>query len=148
MGQANIAIAYVNPPKAGKKNGSVKTKTGEMFGVPPEKLDQFQQGGEYAVEYSERQFNGQTYRTIIAATLMQPPVQSRSNDTGKYGNKDDATAERIFVCGALNAHVSSGQAEMSAAYIGNIVNILREVWRTEMAGPAKNADMGEDSIPF
>lgn len=147
MPQAKIVVRYVNEVKPGKKNGSIKGTDDEIYGVPPHMLGNFQPRGTYTIDYSERVFNGQTYKTVTAFQMVSPPSQEASGG-GKYGNKDDATAERIFVCGALNAHISSGQAEMSAAHIGNIVNILRDVWRTEMAVPAKNADMDGDTIPF
>jgi len=147
MGQQNVTIAFVNQPKVGKKNGSIKTKDGEMFGVPPEKLAMFQQGGQYQLEYSERQFNGQIYRTVVAAHLLAPPQASGGN---KYSpvTDNDATAERIFVCGALNAHIQSGQAEMSLSHIGNVVNMLRQVWSETFGSPQKDDDMNGDSIPY
>jgi hypothetical protein len=147
MGQARITVKYVNAVKPGKKNGSIKGTDEDIYGVPPHMLANFQQGATYTIDYSERVFNGQTYKTVTTSQMVSA-APTEGSGGGKYAPVGDATAERIFVCGALNAHISSGQAEISAAYIGNVVNILREVWRTEMATPSKNADMGEESIPY
>lgn len=148
MGQATVEVKYVNPPKQGKVNGSIKDATGQMYGVPPHLLPTFQQGATYNIDYSERNFNGAQYRTVTTAVLTAPPQASGGSYAGKYGKTDDATAERIFVCGALNAAIQGGHVEISSAVIGNVVNMLRLVWsETFGAGPKKNADMNDD-IPF
>jgi len=147
MGQARITVKYINEVKPGKKNGSIKGTEDDIYGVPPHMLADFKVGATYTVDYSERVFNGQTYKTVTTSQMVSEAPREAFGG-GKYAPVGDATAERIFVCGALNAHISSGQAEISSVYIGNVVNILREVWRTEMAGPPRNADMDGDSIPF
>jgi hypothetical protein len=143
MGQATVTVRYVNPPKAGKTNGSIKDSDGVMYGVPPHMLNNFQQGATYTIDYSERDFRGQTYKTVTTAVLTAPPQESGG---GKYGPVSDATAERIFVCGALNAAIQGGHVEMSDVVLSNVVNILRTVWANTLGG--KNDDMGNDSVPF
>jgi hypothetical protein len=146
MAQANITVKYVNQPKAGKTNGSIKGMDDEIFGVPPHMLANFQPRATYTIDYSERKFNGQNYRTVTTAQMVSPPSQEASGG-GKYGNQSDATAERIFVCGALNAAISGGHVELSDVYLSNIVNILRSVWAETLGAPKKADDM-DDSIPF
>jgi hypothetical protein len=60
----------------------------------------------------------------------------------------DATAERIFVCGALNAAISGGHVELSDATLSNVVNVLRSVWSHTLGAAKKNDDMDGDNIPF
>lgn len=149
MGQSSITVRYVNSPKAGKKNGSIKGIHDDIYGVPPHMLGNFQPGATYTIDYSVRSFNGQEYKTVTTAVMASPPPQEGSGG-GKYGNKDDATAERIFVCGALNAAISGGHAELSEAFLCNVVNMLRGVWAETLGRPAaakKNDDMN-DEVPF
>ena len=49
-----IEIQYVNPPREGKKTGSVKATDGKYYNVWPEKLDQFIEGQSYEVEVEPR----------------------------------------------------------------------------------------------
>lgn len=147
MAQARITIKYVNEVKPGKKNGSIKGIDDEIYGVPPGMLGNFQPRGTYTIDYSERKFNGQTYKTVTASQMVSPPSQGASGG-GKYGNQSDATAERIFVCGALNAAISGGHVELSDVYLSNIVNILRSVWAETLGAPKKADDMDGDMVPF
>lgn len=149
MAQASIKVRYVNEPKPGKTNGSIKGINDDIYGVPPHMLANFQAGATYTIDYSERRFNGQTYKTVTTAVMSAPPSQEGSGG-GKYGNQSDVTAERIFVCGALNAAISGGHVELSDAAISNVVNILRDVWANTLGAPAtpKNNDDMNDSIPF
>ncbi len=149
---ARISVSFVNPPKAGKTNGSIKTRDDQMYGVKPDMLGLFQPKGTYDIEFSERQFNGQTYKTVTSVKKVEDaPQATTGTGGGRYGATDDKTAERIFVCGALNAAIQGGHIEMSSAYIGNMVEMLRLVWSETFGAdgkPAKNADMDGDSIPF
>lgn len=145
--KANIQVKFVNEPREGRKNGTIKTEDDELYGVPPQKLGMFQPGGRYQIEYSTRSWKGQDYKTVISANLLAPP-STNSGGGGKYGRTDDATAERIFVCGALNAAIQGGHVELSSATLGNVVNMLRQVWSETFGVPQKNADMDGDQIPF
>ena len=65
-----IQVQYVNPPKPGKKKGTIKTIDGKLFGVWANALNGFKPKETYAVEYAEEEWQGQTYRTITKATLQ------------------------------------------------------------------------------
>lgn len=148
MGQAQVKVKYVNPPKPGKVNGSIKDITDDMYGVPPNLLATFQQGATYNIEFSERVFNGARYKTVTRADLIAAPEPTVENG-GKYAPKDQQTAERIFVCGALNAAIQGGHVELSDVTLSNVVNVLRSVWKHTLgAPPGKNDDMGGDDFPF
>lgn len=76
--QTTIEIAYVNPPKQGRKTGSVKTSEGQYYDVWPNMLSLFQPGGTYNVEFTERDFKGTTYRTVqkVLGTSVGAPAQA------------------------------------------------------------------------
>jgi hypothetical protein len=129
MPQATITARWVNPPKEGKKLGTIKTDTNELYGVYPEMLSKFQQNGIYEVEYTERTFDdGRTFKTIkaVAPKGMAPrPVGGRPMAPRETSMKD---AERMFVCSILNAGVQAGKLEFNRAALETAVNGLRQVW--------------------
>ena len=55
-----IQVAETHPPKTGKKLGTIKTASGESFGIWPDKLAALQVGGRYQIEFDENEFNGRT----------------------------------------------------------------------------------------
>ena len=92
-------------------------------------------------------FNGQTYKTVTTSQMVSA-APTEGSGGGKYAPVGDATAERIFVCGALNAAISGGHVELSDVYLSNIVNILRSVWANTLGAPKKVDDMDGDQVPF
>lgn len=78
MPTATINVQYVNQPKPGKKQGSVKTVDGQFYGVDPTQLGQFAPGGTYNIEYDTHTFQGKEYKTfrrMDGVLPLQPPVQ-------------------------------------------------------------------------
>lgn len=147
MPVATIVPKYVNPPAVGKKEGSLKLADGSFYGIPPAMLSQFQVDGTYSVEYKERTWQGKTFRSISAINSSAAPSSPPS--TGKYGQTDDATAERIFCCGALNAFITAGKIEPSAANVVQAVKALRVAWAETLGKkPTRSEDEMSDSIPF
>jgi hypothetical protein len=64
MSKKTVKVQYVNPPKEGRKTGSIKTAEGEYFDVFPGMLPEFKQGGSYEIEYASRDYNGKTYHSV------------------------------------------------------------------------------------
>lgn len=155
MTAATINVKYVNQPGPGKKNGTIKTPEGVMYLVPPHMLKQFTPGGRYDIQYSEHPFNGKNYMTVThIVPVGNAPAPSGGG--GSYGRTDDATAERIFVCGALNAAIQAGQVTVND--VAPAVRNLRAAWAVTFGGkvtPTQAAstqtpprgDM-DDEIPF
>lgn len=127
MATAQVRVSFVNPVKPGKKNGSIKTADNQVYGVPPHMLGQFQEGATYSIEYEQHQWQGNWYKTVQKVTPIAGP--SDNVVRGKFGQTDDKTAERIFVCGLLNSAVENGQIRIDdQAMLQNAVMICRTVW--------------------
>jgi hypothetical protein len=133
MLNGTITVKYVNPPKAGKKRGSVKTDDDQLYGVWPELMDLFQPGGVYDIVFEETVSNGETYRNIKKAKLAparypakvgqaasgfasglpddqrSAPVRSAAPKGDYYKETSPRDAERMFVCSILNAAIQAGQ---------------------------------------
>ena len=90
MHTETIQVQYVNPPNPGGKKGSIKTTDGKLFGVWANKLSEFKPNETYAVEYTEEEWRGQTYRTITKAALEANRTASPSPSPATT-----ATARRV-----------------------------------------------------
>lgn len=149
--KTTINVKFINPAAAGKKNASIKTDDDQFFLVPPEMLGQFQQGGRYKIEYKSNVFKGVTYKYVEKVEQdVAAPSPIAKHQAGKYGQTDMVTAERIFVCGAMNAILHNQNTlpfTLSGANLIERVNILRDVWRQTLGNPQQDAEM-EDSIPY
>ena len=147
MTTATINVKYVNPPKEGKSRWTIKTSDGVLYGLSGTLANQMKAGNSYQVTYKESEFRGQMYKTIES-------VQQATGSAPSHGGTDDKTAERIFVCGAVNATLSNPQVSphMVTADAVALVNLWRDVWKATFGGGgagsvAKNSDM-DDEIPF
>lgn len=152
--EAIITALYVNPPKAGKKNGTIKAEGDVLYLAKPPILAIFQQGGQYKIGYEEYEINGVHFKEIKAAQQVSAAAPATSGNTGRYpAHQDDALAERIFVCGAINATMSNPNVKPSLDMDGiKIVNFWRNVWAStfgaKTAAVKPKDDMGGDDIPY
>lgn len=139
MPTAQIKVSFVNQPTGARKSGSVKIDDGSFFNVPVALLGQFQPNGNYTVEYTEKdgtgQWAGRKFRDITRIAAAQAPTPPTG---GKYGQTDDTTAERIFVCGALNSAIQAGQINVGdGPAMVQFVTTLRGVWKRTFGSSAK-----------
>lgn len=126
MNTATIEVRFADPPKDGKKQGTIKTATGEMFGVWPDKLGLLQPGRTYEVEFSERPYKGRVYKTIIKC---KPVDQIRSEaQPERVTTVKTATPEQQFVTACLGSAIESQQVEMNDKSLHDAVMLLRVVW--------------------
>jgi hypothetical protein len=121
-------------------------------------FSQFEQGGQYSIQYKTSEFKGVKYRHIekvdkaagASSTSAPGPNVQNTMARATYGTVDMATAERIFVCGAMNAMLSNQNTIPFALLPHDLiqrVNMLRETWRATLGNPQQDAEL-DDSIPF
>jgi hypothetical protein len=155
---AQITVKYLNPQQPGKKNASIKDNDGQLYFVSPDMFSQFEQGGQYSIQYKTSEFKGVKYRHIekvdkaAGASSAPAPGPNIHNSMTKaaYGKVDMETAERIFVCGAMNAMLSNQNVLPFALVPHDLiqrVNMLRETWRATLGNPQQDAELN-DEIPF
>ena len=164
MPQATIVVDKIVPPKPTKKRYTLVTPDEKLYGAMPPIAERMKVGGTYDVFYKEDHFGGKTYLVIEGSTEVagapKAAPQPAAAPVAKYGNQDMATAERIFVCGALNAVLSNPNlmpGELGATDIAGYVVSFREAWRLTFGAkdsvttPAKvesRRDDMDDEIPF
>lgn len=132
MTTATVTVKYVNHPKPGQKKGTIKAADGRIFGVWPDKLNQFQQNGTYEIDYDVEEWNGKTYMTVkVVRPVNQQQAQPGHNSGGNGGGGSAYTAkdEQIFVCGALNNAIAARAVEPTTVSMMAFVNAARETWR-------------------
>lgn len=158
-----VNVAFVNQPKNNPKFGSIKTEDGMFYSVPANMLSQFSPKSKVEITYTSREYQGKTYYTVSSMKTLNAPSQNAGGGYGAKDGDDLATAERIFVCGGLNASIRAGQ--VSVTQFGDVklcVDVLRGVWAQTFGGgkkvgpqppastgtPPPRDDMEGDCIPF
>jgi hypothetical protein len=124
-----IEVAETHPPQNGRKLAKVKTKTGEEFGIWPDKLPTLRVGQRYEIEVAESEFKGRTYRKITAAKPANgaSTTAAVARAVGAAGTANEA--ERQFVLELLAAGVHSGAVSFAAADLQTAIAMLRGLWR-------------------
>ncbi len=152
---AVITAAYVNPPKQGRKNGTIKDASEILYLAKPPILAQFQPGGQYKINYEEYVINGTSFKEIKSAEQVGGAASGGNPSAGArrtYG-QDEGLAERIFVCGAVNATLGNPNVkpyELAGMGLVELVNKYRKVWQLTFGGGVTKAadDDMSDEIPF
>lgn len=70
MSKATIEVAYINAPGEGKKQATIKSKDGKVFGIWADKIQDYEAGKTYEIEFTSRDWQGKQYHTIKSATLV------------------------------------------------------------------------------
>ena len=139
---AAVTIQYVNPPKEGRKMGSIKTEELGYIGVWPDKLDLFQKGKRYVVEYEIKHGNdGREFKNFVRIKSEEP--QAKESDT---------KAKDIFVTGVVGRYLQGAGTWPEGNTLALMVAQAREAWEVgmEQKAPKKEEteDFLQDSVPF
>jgi hypothetical protein len=123
MNAAVIKIKYADPPKDGKKQATIKTDDNQIFGVWPKEFGLLQPGRTYKVEFSERPFQGKTYRTITKCEPVATEIPSGASQSPQ------SVSEAEFVTRLLAAGIKCGGVVHSEQSMIAEVTLLRSVYR-------------------
>ncbi len=126
MNIATIEVQYANPPKPGKKQGTVKTTTDELYGIWPDKLGLIRPGQAYIIEFTERNFDGRIWRTINKVT---PAPEANDNRPAPSLGAD---REFEFITRVLPAMLQACMVGREQKDIVEAARMLRNVYREGM----------------
>lgn len=129
MNTAAINVAYVNQPKEGKTKGSIKTNEGEYYEVFPNQLGLFRPGAAYEIEFSERNWNGKTYRTVNKCRPQDRPAAVRS-EPSQSAPSDEQEFE--FVARVLSASIQACAVDYTQKGLADAARMIRNVYRDAM----------------
>jgi hypothetical protein len=107
---AVIEVKFADPPKDGKKQATIKSTGGDVFGVWPKDIGRFQKGRRYRVEYTERPYQGRTYRTIVKC---EPETASAPQPAGKATADEIEFVSRVLAAGVQACAVGHTQADLA-----------------------------------
>jgi hypothetical protein len=150
MPVADITVKYVNPPRPGKKMGSIKTTGDEYYNVWPDKLGLFNAGQNYNIEYdvNDQGFksfkklvgdsaNGQVpVGTLAAARAHAPAPATRSGG--------DAKAAEMFVMGFMNRCYQGMGSVPPHGQLVIELRTLKSAWEEAWTMPRHDAPTRED----
>lgn len=128
MSSTVIEVKYADPPKTGKKQGTVKTPGGEIYGVWPDKLGLLRPGRRYRVAFKERDHKGKTYRTITKVE----PVEVNSDDAPlqpEHPHAVSPSSENDAVVQLVAAAVASQQVEFNPGALNKALKMVQAVYR-------------------
>ena len=145
--KAEITVQFVNPPKPGKKWGSIKDTKGAYYGGPPAILAKFQPGETCEIEYTLGGTDG-TLKAIkqkveIPQVLQRPVAPMPRAPT----NPKDSV--RMGTMGMVNALIASGQVPMQRDAIKSAIKLCRDAYNDEWGTPEMllSANEFNDEIP-
>jgi len=138
-----VTVDYVNQPKPGKKMGSIKTQELGYVGVWPDKLDLFQQGRRYVIEY---EVNGE-FKKFVRIKAEEPAPSG-----GTSGASRSSQAKEIFVTGVIGRYLQGAGTWPTGNTLALMVAEARDAWETAMEGKSspkeETEDKLDDEIPF
>jgi len=157
MPNATVTVAYVNPPKPGKKMGSIKDTNDEYYGVYPEKLSLFQKGGTYEIDYLVQGDFKKVRDVKPAGGMALSGGTTQNGNGGNYRPTSPVDAERMYVCSLVNAGIQAGRIDFTEGAIEAATNAARNAWRNTFgavtplntpAPPVRGRSDMDDDIPF
>lgn len=134
-----IEITNIYPPKKPGWSASIKGKDGNYYGVKENIANTLAAGQVITADVATKEKDGKTYRDIIKihdagpsgspAPSAQPAPMTPS--APRYGNTDESTAERIFVCGFVNAvspKIYEKLGNVNSEQLTALVQVARVTW--------------------
>jgi len=119
--RATVTPTFVDPPKPGKTNLSVKGDDGTRFSVPPKFGPSFVVGLPVTVDYEEKFYQGKTFNMVegvmpvsMRAQFPAPvakdlPVEMSHGPQTQVKPSTDHKDMLIFVTGVVGRAMGSGQ---------------------------------------
>lgn len=132
---ATITVKQTNPPAEGKKQGKVRTDSGELYGVWPKMMGLLRPGATYEVEFTESTFgDGRKWRTISKVRHIERAASAPAsqNDNRRAEAHSPVDPEFEFVARALSASIQACAVEYTQAGLTETVRMLRNVYREGM----------------
>lgn len=151
LAKATIVAKYINPPKEGAKNATVKDDRNNIWLLDPANMSQLREGEAYNIEYDQFKVkSGDTLRKIERWEIKGAALPAQTNKSSPIPNVAPiAKDEQIFVQGIVQ-RIKGRHGEEDLSVDGDValVNHWREVWQRTFGGKPSIKDDLNDEIPF
>lgn len=142
-----VNVKYVNQPKPGKKEGSIKDDTDEFYGASPAILGMMEPDNRYKIQFDSRVYQGKTFKSIRAVEKVE---ESSANGAAGQPHSRVATnptdAERMWTCALVGHFIACGRVTLDLESISEATTLARKVWAMNWGDTLSN-EMNDD-IPF
>lgn len=122
-----VKVAYVNQPKPGKKQGSIKTDDNRLFGVWPNHLSQFTVGQTYDIEVESYARRDGTQGYTVKSLTPVNGSNGASNGSGETYN-----VSRWQTCLQVAGRIFQGKAEVTTDEVIAFAQALYEAAPAEV----------------
>lgn len=131
-----IEVAETHPPQNGKKLAKVKSRSGQVFQVWPDKLSALQVGRRYDIEVAESEFKGRTYYNITKIKPSAAPAEMGGDNHSQAGaaSPSGAGGEEAFVRDLLVAFIEAGKIDPEQNRVITAINALRTAYQQTFGG--------------
>jgi hypothetical protein len=153
--QVTITPKYVNEPKPGKKNWSIKDQGDVYYSIPPDMAPSFKVGQPVTVDYQSKDFGGRSINMVERVYAAQAPMQQAPLPPQVLANlangspapqvrNGDPRSEDIFVAGVVNNAIAYQSHPVDGRSLSVLVQAAR--WAYRHGEPATNDEFGD--APF
>ena len=130
-----ITVAKVEPPAAGRKQGTVHDTKGGRWKVWADKIPLYNIGSTYEVNYKTNNFNGQTFNVIETAKKVGTATpQEATAAAATYNVSDEKRSEQIAVLAIVKEWVAKIPVGDTAGLV-HAIRSAREAWKQAYAKP-------------
>jgi len=139
---AEITVQYINPPKPGKKMGSIKSSEGDYYGCFPAQLHQFFVGEVCKLEYKQSESGYKSVVKKIGTTPLNPvPMRARTAP---------ADSEQIAVLAMVKSFIEAGKVELERSDLIACLETCKAAYRSVFRSPEIQTTQDElkDEIPY
>lgn len=138
-----ITPRFINPPKEGKTNYSIKDADDFLYSLQPKYLDRIQVGVPVEITYEDRQFNDRWFKMVKAVREVAP---AQGANTASAQDSPISKDEHIYVTGVVGRWGGSGKFEATDIKALTLAAAdAYDAWLAKRTG--KPADL-DDEIPY
>ena len=140
-----ITPKFINPPKEGKTNYSVKDTDDFLYSLNPQYLESFNIGVPVEVTYENREFNGNWFKMVKGARPPQAQSQPAPGPAPRPAGSVFSQDKHIFITGVTGRAMGSGN--FAAVDIKDIALAAAAAFDALINRETPSQDIN-DEIPF
>ena len=132
-----MTVQLINPPGSPNERGNIVGTNGERLGVFTEKVDLFEVGKTYEIEYTEKQQGNRKLRNVRSAKPVAgtpPAAATHATPAAAAAGASFRTPEQLSAIEITCAYIAAGKCANPADLkrtMQEAVNAFRAIWPPE-----------------